>query len=400
MQYQPPPHYEYVNSERDLLSLPLRKHKTTNALPPPHRNDSPEDEISIRKYIGSGIGLVSLITENLLSHPFVVLRRQCQVHRGSNKYHLTPFTLFPVIAHLQRRQGVPALWKGIGSVLLVRGSTLAVEDVIYKFFGWPKEIHSRTSMRHVGQHVMLKCLSLVTILPFYSASLVETVQSEIASEKPGVFDVFREGMARLTEPGTRGRLLPVWLLAGPFITFGLTRYMFGLVIKGISTRIMTKKYHYQGAKPRELGVEEIEIYATLTSLIITEITFYPLETVMHRLQLQGTRTIIDNLDTGFTVIPILTNYEGFFDCYKNTLNTEGITGLYKGFGALILQFFAHVIVIKVGRWVICRITDIVSNKPPPKVAEYYNLDVRNSHGSTTVSQSISGVSSISDENLN
>lgn len=34
---------------------------------------------SITKYIGVGVGLASLITENLLSHPFVVLRRQCQV---------------------------------------------------------------------------------------------------------------------------------------------------------------------------------------------------------------------------------------------------------------------------------------------------------------------------------
>ena len=33
--------------------------------------------------------------------------------------------------------------------------------------------------------------------PFYSASLVETVQSDIACEKPGVFDIFREGLFRL-----------------------------------------------------------------------------------------------------------------------------------------------------------------------------------------------------------
>lgn len=41
--------------------------------------------------------------------------------------------------------------------------------------------------------------------PFYSASLVETVQSEIASERPGVLDVFKEGLTRLlsfTQPQT------------------------------------------------------------------------------------------------------------------------------------------------------------------------------------------------------
>jgi hypothetical protein len=36
-------------------------------------------DATITKCIGSGVGLASLITENLLSHPFVVLRRQCQV---------------------------------------------------------------------------------------------------------------------------------------------------------------------------------------------------------------------------------------------------------------------------------------------------------------------------------
>ena len=44
--------------------------------------------------------------------------------------------------------------------------------------------------------------------PFYSASLVETVQSDIACEKPGVFDIFREGLFRLA-PGysSGGRLV-------------------------------------------------------------------------------------------------------------------------------------------------------------------------------------------------
>lgn len=35
-------------------------------------------DTNIRKYIYTGVAAVSLIAENLLSHPFVVLRRQCQ----------------------------------------------------------------------------------------------------------------------------------------------------------------------------------------------------------------------------------------------------------------------------------------------------------------------------------
>lgn len=34
---------------------------------------------TLRRFVYSGVGIASLITENLLCHPFVVLRRQCQV---------------------------------------------------------------------------------------------------------------------------------------------------------------------------------------------------------------------------------------------------------------------------------------------------------------------------------
>lgn len=75
-QYQPHTQFQYVHSERDVLTLPIRKHKNMHL---PLRVESPEEELSFRKYIGGSVGLISLITENLLSHPFVVLRRQCQV---------------------------------------------------------------------------------------------------------------------------------------------------------------------------------------------------------------------------------------------------------------------------------------------------------------------------------
>ena len=62
---------------------------------------------------------------------------------------------------------------------------------------WPKEVDKHSSLRSVGQHLLLKAVSAAIITPFYSASLVETVQSDIASEKPGVLDVFKDGIVRL-----------------------------------------------------------------------------------------------------------------------------------------------------------------------------------------------------------
>lgn len=121
-------------------------------------------EISIRKYLGIGVQWVSLVTENLLSHPFIVLRRQCQVYNASqryiyfiihkrkfskftlslslflllNRYHLHPFALIPSIVHLHKRQGVTTLWKGLGSCLMVRGMSMAMDDLLSKITTWPK----------------------------------------------------------------------------------------------------------------------------------------------------------------------------------------------------------------------------------------------------------------------
>ena len=404
-----PEQYQYFNSARDL-TLPLQKHSNY----PKYQESSPDssEEVSLRKYLGVSVGLISLITENLLSHPFIVLRRQCQVHHNSLKFHLIPVTLVPIIVHLHRRQGITTLWKGIGSVLLVRGMTLAVEDVLSKFTPWPKEINSRTSMKQFGQHMLLKCISLATVLPFYTASLVETVQSDIASEKPGILDVFREGAARLFSWKTpqKGRMLPVWQLIGPSVSLGLTKYLTGVIIKGITTRFIGRriiaKEEQKGARSKDMTAinNDIELYSNITSLITTEILFYPFETILHRIQLQGTRTIIDNLDTGCTVVPILTNYEGAIDCYVSTIQSEGFGGLYKGFGAVILQFAAHLLVIKLSKWVITQIAEVCSEKPPPNVTEFYKLEPstlsqqkHSNSGNSTVSRSLSYVSSLNDD---
>lgn len=246
-------------------------------------------------------------------------------------------------------------------------------------------------------------------MPFYAASLVETVQSDIASEKPGILDVFREGSARLLALPAKGRMLPYWVLIGPSVGFGLCKYLVSVIVKGISTRIISKQIHRReekkGARSKDLTTinNEIELYSNIISLIVSESLFFPFETILHRIQLQGTRTIIDNLDSGIQVVPILTNYEGAIDCWKSTISSEGFGGLYKGFGAMILQFAAHLAVIKLSKWVVTQIGQICADKAPPKISDFYNLDpatsISMSHqqGTATVSRSLSYVSSLNDE---
>ena len=83
---------------------------------------------------------------------------------------------------------------------------------------------------------------MAVVTPFFSASLVETVQSEIASERPGILDVFKEGLQRLAcwSGPASGRMLPVWILIPPTVVYGVTKYIVTTVAKGL-TRLVLKE---------------------------------------------------------------------------------------------------------------------------------------------------------------
>ena len=46
------------------------------------------------------------------------------------------------------------------------------------------------------------------------------------------------------------------------------------------------------------------------------------------------------------VTPIITSYAGVVDCISTTIDEEGFSGLYKGFGALILQYGLQILLIR------------------------------------------------------
>lgn len=89
-----------------------------------------------------------------------------------------------------------------------------------------------------------------------------------------------------------------------------------------------------------------ELMASLTGTVLTEILLYPLETVLYRLHLQGTRTMIDDTDNGYAVVSLCSNYDGFLDCFSRIKGDEGVTGFYKGFGALLLQYLVQLLVLR------------------------------------------------------
>ncbi|XP_047737405.1 mitochondrial outer membrane protein SLC25A46 [Hyalella azteca] len=322
----------------------------------PSTPKSPRDrgEAIAGRYAELSISIVSLMGENLLSHPFTVLRRVCQVDVSSKRQHLLPITI--LYASMKSQQGITVLWKGLGSVLIVKGLTMGVEDVISKFTPLPKDVYAGSSVRTVSQHLLLKCLSLAVVTPFLAASLVETVQSSVACESPGIFDVFKEGLTRLlsfTQPQI-GRLLPIWLVVVPTVTHGLLHYIIGNAASTLAQHACHAQYlQKQGATARREGAvaknyvsgsfndTSTRLHAAFFGHLVADVLLYPMETLVHRLQLQGTRTIIDSLDAGYDVRPVLTRYEGFWDCLSTTIRDEGPLGLMKGFGAVCLQYAVY-----------------------------------------------------------
>ena len=78
--------------------------------------------------------------------------------------------------------------------------------------------------------------------------------------------------------------------------------------------------------------------------------------------MQGTRTIIDNLDDGLSVTPILTNFENVIDCYESTVREEGPCGLYKGFGALVMQCLTYTSIIKLSKFLFTQVSILFFKK--------------------------------------
>merc|ERR1719378_455350 len=104
-----------------------------------------------------------------------------------------------------------------------------------------------------------------------------------------------------------------------------------------------------------------EVLGAFCGHLLADTLLYPLETVLHRLHLQGTRTIIDDLDSGLSVLPITTRYDGVFDCFRCVLREEGRLGLLKGFGALIIQYSIHFALIKITKLLLDQVAELSRN---------------------------------------
>lgn len=321
-------------------------------------------DVAVEKHVEHALDAVSVLAENVLSHPFIVLRRICQVDVSSGRYHVLPVTV--LYAAVRSGQGGPALFRGLGSVLLAKGFTLCVEDAVSKFSSLPKELHPGASARQLCQHLALKAIALGVAIPLGCVALVDTVRWG-GGEEAWPVDMLKDAAARLLAWGLPGpgRLMPLYLLLVPTVGLGLLRYVVSSAATTLTTaatlhrrRTRLEQERVRGAVPRLTPLDAAyrdgcdRMTAGFVGAGVADTLLYPLDTVVCRLQLQGTRTIIDSLDSGYQMKPILTRYTGFWSCVASILDTEGYWGFFKGFGAVTLQYLAYYAVTRLAQFAV------------------------------------------------
>jgi solute carrier family 25 protein 46 len=167
--------------------------------------------------------LSDIITQNILLHPFIALRRTCQVNRKCSPFIcVQPFSLIPFLYHQQRKQGIAALYRGLSSELLVKGITLGAETAIISYTDWPREVSQKRLLQDSVRVLALRGLSVAISTPFLCAAVKETIQSVIVvRDRPSFVDCVKDGFLRLIHLRSipSARMLPIWLLVVPTVLY-------------------------------------------------------------------------------------------------------------------------------------------------------------------------------------
>uniref|UniRef100_A0AC34GJW2 Uncharacterized protein n=1 Tax=Panagrolaimus sp. ES5 TaxID=591445 RepID=A0AC34GJW2_9BILA len=151
--------------------------------------------------------------------------------------------------------------------------------------------------------------------PFYISSFIETVRSGsgLKFSDSNILDVIYRGFDRvrydLFGGIDSGRKLP---LTAPTVTYVVSHYLISRWAYN-SIYSMARRYVLRKAPQERTRFHSIlpDLFAAMTSSLAADLICYPIETVLHRLYIQGTRTLIDNLDNGISAISINAKYNGF-----------------------------------------------------------------------------------------
>lgn len=259
------------------------------------------------------------------------------------------------------------MYKGFLSSLLCRGLNKICDGQINEFTNLPLQVSSYSTINKHCLHLLLKSLGYTILSPFYVSSFVETVQSYGCNDTPTVYEFLIDGFNRLVGRGHTAWIVPMWQLVLPTVTFKLSQYCLHSLAKYAVMRAKSERQQESSDNSSPVDGTLISLYdqqfpgllATFTGTFIADLVLYPFETVLHRLYIQGTRVLIDDMDTGLAVSVIQTKYTGIIDCFRSILVEEGIWGFYQGFGAFVLQFLIHAVGLKVVQYLF----DTISREP-------------------------------------
>ena len=200
----------------------------------------------------------------------------------------------------------------------------------------------------------------------YSVHLLRSIQSDLTIVNHwSPLTIFIEPFQRMLgiKTGFYARALPLWYLISLSLPYFVGRHVLQYFLNRSLYQIREENYHQKENKinlnknqfetiddiecqlidtiPNLVNRSFLRIEANIFSVFLSCCLLYPYETVLNRLFVQGTRTIVDNLDkTGVGCVAINTRYLGFLDCCRTIIESEGKfgRGFFKGIGFLILKF--------------------------------------------------------------
>ena len=264
-----------------------------------------------------------------------------------------------MIYTMKYQQGSGVLWKGCFSSLILTTLETISNNLIEEL------APLRDSSMRI-KHILLKGISSFLLIPMYSVHLLRSVQSDLTIVNHwSPLTIFIEPFQRILgiKTGFYARAFPLWYLISLSLPYFVGKHVLEYFLNGYFFQIKENNFLKKDKVPvsntnQFETIEDIEcqlietipslvnrsfvrIEANICATFLAHAIFYPYETILNRLFVQGTRTIVDNLDkTGVGCVAINTRYLGLFDCCRTILETEGGwgRGFYKGFGFLILKF--------------------------------------------------------------
>ncbi|CAF0758809.1 unnamed protein product [Rotaria sordida] len=309
--------------------------------------------------IDVSLNISKWVLENVIFYSVETLRRQAQIQNESSRAYLTPLSAIRMVYTMKYQQGSGVLWKGCFSSLILTTLETISNNLIDEMAPL-----NNTSLRI--KHILLKAISSFLLIPMYSVHLLRSVQSDLTiANHWSPLTIFIEPFQRLfgIKTGFYARALPLWYLISLSLPYFVGRHILQYVFNHHFVQFREENFHKKNQlinlnKKQFETIDDIEcqlidtipnlvdrsflrIEANILSVFLSNFLLYPYETILNRLFVQGTRTIVDNLDTtNVGCIAINTRYLGLVDCCRTIIETEGKwgRGFFKGIGFLMLKF--------------------------------------------------------------